>query len=179
MKEIKLSQQGKNKGRFIALVDDEDYIYLNQFKWHAAKNGKSYYARRRINIGLNKQMAIMMEHDIMHPLSGKIIDHLDHNGLNNQRYNLRPCTNKENSKNRTPFGKSKYLGVSIAITHVKYIKKDGSEKISYSKPKYQAIIKSDYKSIYLGRFENEQDAALAYDIAAKKYHGKFANLNFK
>ena len=85
MKEIKLSQFGKNKGKYVALVDDEDFEYLNQFKWHALESPKTVYAVRQIRVD-GKQNKVWMHGAIM---SGKWIDHIDHNGLNNQKYNYK------------------------------------------------------------------------------------------
>jgi hypothetical protein len=93
------------------------------------------------------------------------VDHIDNNPLNNQKSNLRICSLKDNSKNSTKRNNtsSKYKGVYFE---------------NYTK-KYKANIKVDYKTINLGRFLNEIDAAKAYDKAAIKYFGEFANLNFK
>ena len=96
---------------------------------------------------------------------GYSVDHIDNNPLNNQKYNLRICLLKDNSKNSTKRKNtsSKYKGVYFET---------GTKK-------YKANIKVNYKTISLGRFTNEIDAAKAYDAAAIKYFGEFANLNFK
>jgi hypothetical protein len=92
------------------------------------------------------------------------VDHIDHNGLNNRRSNLRLCTAQQNARNHRPQlrGSSKYKGVSW--------RQDGKV--------FRALIWHNGKSINLGRFKNEIDAAKAYDKAAKKYFGEFAYLNF-
>lgn len=152
MKEIKLSQ-GK-----VALVDDEDYEYLNQWEWHAAKNGNTYYAGRYFKIN-GKQTLIKMHRLIANTPDGLIVDHIDHNGLNNQKSNLRNCTPQENCFNSIAWGISKYKGV----------RKSGN--------KFRSSIYVNNKEIYLGVFDREEDAAIAYNEAVKKYRGEFANIN--
>lgn len=151
MKEIKLT-----KG-FITLVDDEDYQYLNQFKWHVLQPGISKYAARRIN-----GVYYFMHRIIMKTPDSMQVDHIDHNGLNNQKSNMRNCTQHQNLMNTRKYtGRSKYLGVSF---NKKYI---------------SAQISVNYKKIHLGYFMTEEAAARAYDEAAKRYFKQFANLNFK
>lgn len=155
MKEIKLSQKGKNKGKYVALVDDCDYEYLNQWEWRALITGKNIYAIRSPNI--------LMHRIIINTPKGMDTDHRDHNGLNNQRSNLRICTTSQNLFNRSNAIRSK----------VKY------KGVSKSKRGYKVYIFHDGKQINLGRFTNIIEAAKVYDEAAKKYHGEFACLNFK
>jgi len=161
MKLIPLTQ-----GQF-AQVDDEDYNYLNQFNWQVRKIGYTYYASRHIKrISKTKIIDIFMHRDIMECTKTQMIDHIDRNGLNNQKINLRYCTYSENQMNKRNFGKVKYKGVSLC-------------NFKSEKGKYRAMIRLNHKLIHLGYFINAIDAAHAYDIKAKDLFGEFANLNFK
>jgi hypothetical protein len=163
MKQIPLSQ-----GKF-ALVDDEDYDYLIQWKWYFAKKSKkeSGYARRKKYIGevngQKKWKAIWMHKEILHVGLNQKVDHIDEDKLNNQKYNLRSCTNAENSRNRgkNSANKSGYKGVCW-----------------YGKTnRWLVQIGVDFKIIRLGYFKDKDEAARAYNAAAVKYHGEFAKLN--
>lgn len=159
MKEIKLGQRGKNRGKYVALVDDEDFENLNNFKWYAKKHGNTFYAVREVIVnGKTRQVRM---HQII--LGGKGIDHVDRNGLNNQRSNLRFCTVSENGMNRMKQGNTSsiYKGVS-------FIKSIG---------KWKASIMINWKPIYLGTFNTEVEAAKAYNDKAISLFCEFANLN--
>ncbi len=162
MKQIPLT-----KGQF-ALVDDEDFEYLNQWKWCAIKREgtHTFYAKRRVVINNDKITSIMMHRLIMKLSDPKIIvDHKDRNGLNNQGDNLRLVTHSQSNINRGVYRNrtSEYLGV--------YRRKD--RKIN---PWHSKITINKWQK-HLGSFSNEIDAAKAYNAAAIKYHGEFANLN--
>ena len=152
MKEIVLSQ-GK-----VALVDNDDFEYLNQWKWYAWCSRGHFYAVRSIYIN-GKKSNIHLHRLIMKTPIGMEVDHKDMNGLNCQKYNMRNCTHRQNMCNRKSTGSSKYLGV-------------------YFQKKYiRATITVNRKVIYLGLYKKEIDAAIAYNEAAIKYHGEFANIN--
>jgi len=157
-KEIALS-----RGEF-AIVDYESYEYLNQWKWfcHVTKWGK--YAYRNIKEGNSRRLQIM-HRLITDAGKGEYVDHRNGDGLDNRLANLRICTNAENARNsrkrNVNSATSKYKGVTWSKAHGKWI----------------AQIKIDYKNIYLGIFQSERDAALAYNKAAEKSFGEFANIN--
>jgi hypothetical protein len=160
MKEIRLSQ-GK-----IALVDDEDYERINKHKWAALKKPNTYYARRTLSGGFPEQRHIKMHREIMGLLSadGMVVDHINGNGLDNRKINLRVCTQFQNMRNvpKQPGKSSIYKGV--------YWRKE--------RHKWQVRIKINGKRIRLGHFDDEIKAARIYDEAANKYFGEFARLNF-
>lgn len=163
MKKIKLS-----KGQF-ALVDDEDFNYLNQFRWHAVlKPNGVYYACRGIwNRESKNGTTISMHRTIMDILNDKniTVDHIDHDGLNNQKSNLRLCTTKENSRHRRKSKRntSGYIGVCSHRANGYHY--------------WRARIELNGKKICLGFYKNKEEAALAYNEGAKKYFGEFAYLN--
>lgn len=108
------------------------------------------------------------------------VDHIDNDRCNNDVRNLRWVTPRQNRYNSKGFGSSKYLGVSVHSQKRKYTsQKTGKVTYHTSKPKFKASINNNGKCIHLGLFECEENAAKAYDEAAKKYHKEFANLNFK
>ena len=158
MKEIQLTQ-GK-----IALVDDSDFEWLNQWKWYAAREGNTFYAQRTDRS--NGKRTVKMHRLILGLSDPNILaDHMDLNGLNNQRNNLREADSSKNQWNRRSVknSSSKYLGVSF----------DKDKRIR----KWKAIIQANNKKIVLGRFASEDEAALAYNEKALELHGEFANLN--
>lgn len=160
MKEIKLSQQGKYKKlNLVTLVDDEDYDWLNQWKWSITytptQRGKIFYARRNENgknIKMHRQILGLTAYETLS-------DHIDGNGLNNQRSNLRIASRSQNNSNKQPYMNrtSKHLGVY----------KRGK--------KWSAHIQLNKKQYYLGCFNNEIDAALAYNKKAIELFGEFAS----
>ena len=159
MKEIELTRG------MVALVDDEDFEYLNQWKWMAWKVRSYFYAARRLPGKRNdSRKLILMHRQIINPPVNFEVDHHDRNTLNNQRNNLRIATRSQNSANRKSCGTSKFLGVCI-------IKNRGYSYI-------RAGIKIDGKNFHIGTFKTEEEAALAYDKKAIETHGEFANLNF-
>ena len=143
----------------ITLVDDEDFDSLMQFKWRAVKNGKTFYVHSDIQIQ-GRRYTIKMHRLIMDTPKGYEVDHINHNGLDNRKSNLRNCTPSENRKNRLPWGSSKFVGVSKLCDD-----------------KFVARIKSNGKLYHIGTFKNEEDAAIAYNKRAIEIHGEFANIN--
>lgn len=149
------------QGKF-AIVDALDFDQLSQWKWYARKHHRCWYAERYTGGG-RKFKARMSMHEAVIGIKGA--DHINGDGLDNRRSNLRPSTTSQNLCNR---GKNKnnqsgFKGV--------WFRKDTK--------KWAADITIHRKHIHLGSFLTAEKAALAYDSAALKYHGEFARTNFK
>jgi hypothetical protein len=153
----------------VAIVDDEDFKRVNQYKWCAMaglrRDGtiKCIYATRSIRV--NGRKITQYLHRFILEISDPTlqIDHIDHNGLNNQRSNLRTATRSENQWNQRKLEgcSSPYKGVTLRKSDAKWV----------------AEIKVNGKKHYLGCFADEQDAAIAYNRAAVAHFGDFAHIN--
>lgn len=154
----------------MALVDDSDYDYLMQWEWFAFKPRNYHYAEAKIDGKLQS-----MHRFIMQPPPGVMVDHRNGVGLDNRRENLRLCNMSQNGANRTKRCDvtSEYLGVIKEQRRKKNADGSFHEWITY-----RSELRSGDKAVYIGSYKIEEEAAMAYDITALKYHGEFASLNF-
>lgn len=146
-----------SRGLF-ALVDDADVERLRIYKWSVIRGGNTFYARSYVGAD-----TVMMHHLVMPPPTGLIVDHVNFNGLDNRRGNLRVCTHSQNRMNtRKPCKTvSRFKGVHL------------DPKAN----KWRVQINIDRDRISLGSFASEIRAALQYDRAARLLFGKFARTN--
>lgn len=157
MKEIQLTQ-GK-----VALVDDDVYEWAVKLKWQAHYEGNVWYATRSVK--LPRPALLRMHRMILSAPDGVPVDHINRNGLDNRRENLRLCTQSENMANRGP-EKDNALGL---------------KGVSWDKvnKKWRAQIRWHGKSKAIGRYNSPEEAARAYDAAARELHGEFAWTNYE
>lgn len=154
VKQIPLS-----KGK-VALVDDADFDWLNQWKWHCSVLG---YAVRNALPSEKVKKTVRMHRVILGTPDGVDTDHIDGNKINNQRANLRQASRTENGRNRKSHARS-----SSAFKGVYWFK---------ASKKWRAQIRVNKKLKDLGLFKLEIDAAKAYNAAAREHFGDFARLN--
>lgn len=140
----------------IALVDDEDYEELSRYTWSKDRGRTTWYARREER-GKKIYMHRMVIKDCLQT------DHRDKNGLNNQKHNLRCGSHSQNQANRViPQGEngSGYRGVRV------------------KRGRWQAVIRIGGRSTSFGVYDTKIEAALVYDLAARKEYGEFATCNY-
>jgi hypothetical protein len=144
-------------GRGYALVDEEDYELVSQYKWCLLPGHRTDYAQHSIRKGKTQ---------LMHRLitGYKQTDHINGDGLDNRRCNLRPATHHQNGANQR-----------IRIDNI-----SGFKGVYFRKGRgyWVAQIGVDGKTIHLGHFDNRVNAARAYDTAALEHFGEYARLNF-
>jgi hypothetical protein len=139
-----------------ATVDAADYKKLSKYKWYACRHGPTVYATCR-----DRGRVVYMHRMVMRPRRGYVVDHIDGNGLNNRRCNLRVCTRRQNLANqRSRGGSSRFVGVCR------------------DKDKWRAYIRCRGKRYHLGLFDDEIEAAKGRDRKAYELHGVHAYLNF-
>lgn len=156
MKKIALqANRGKNK---FTLVDDDVYKWAKNFKWYLSCNG---YAQGFIKNSLNSKSLIFLHREIMRTGKEFVVDHINHDKLNNQRKNLRNCSRAENQ-----FNQKLRKDNTSGFKGVRFNKKTG---------KWRADIMMNRRSKFLGHFPSAQEAAKAYTESAKRLFGRFFN----
>jgi len=139
-----------------AIVDVEDFEWLSQWNWYAQWNQptRSFYAVRTCK-------NIRMHREILRCEKGKDTDHINHDTLDNRRFNLRKCNRSQNVRNQR-----KRIGSRSIF-----------KGVTFGNGKWRVRICTNYKRIHIGYYNTEEEAAQAYNAAAKEKHGKFAYLN--
>jgi hypothetical protein len=152
----------------VTVIDDDDYGIVSQYRWTPCHNHRHIKAQHAYRDEHGQEHTIFLHTFLMNPPSGMKVDHIDCDGLNNQRSNLRLATiaqNAHNQRKRLGVYTSKYKGVT------QY------QKTPRSPIKWKVNIGFDGKHHHLGYFKTEDAAALAYNSASLKYHGEFGRPN--
>lgn len=148
---------------YVAFIDDADYDRATAAgSWHAFPSRYTVYARRNRPARITGSRGSIFLHNFL--TGWERVDHADLDGLNNQRGNLRPVTASQNAHNAR-LQRNNQLG----LRGVSWNKRDRV---------YSAKIRFEGRLIHLGSFRDPSQAAYAYDVAATRYFGEFARLNF-
>ena len=146
-------------------IDGEDFEKVNKYKWYLSKDKRrdNYYLMYDDRGPDRKGKILLLHRIIMDCPEGLVVDHINHNTLDNRKENLRICNKSQNAMNaiKQKNTKSKYKGVSINKITGKFI----------------AYIKNNGKFEYIGAYSEENAAAIAYNKKAYEYHREFACLN--
>lgn len=159
---------------YIAIIDDEDYERVSRYTWtpliDKSPRLSTVYARTSIQTrsrkearetGLPRKKTILLHRFILGVDDPRIhVDHKNGNGLDNRRENIRVATVSQNRQNSRPWASKRYKGVTRNCN------------------KFQASIRANGDNVFIGNFETEEDAALAYDSLARLHFGEFARCNF-
>ncbi|MHC4540287.1 MAG: AP2/ERF family transcription factor, partial [Planctomycetota bacterium] len=152
------------QGKF-AIVDPDDFFRLSRRKWFAVKGGSTFYAVHSVAPKEGKRYRLYMHREVLPVADDMFVDHINCNGLDNRKANLRPATRVQNQRNRKKphrNSRSRYKGLHW----------------DRHWQKWRVRICVNRTKIQLGLFDDEVEAAKAYDRAALKYHGQFTSLNF-
>lgn len=160
MKKIPLS--GKKGEGLFAIVDDEDFEELSKYNWYLTSVG--YAARGKWNKDKERSDVLLMHRQLMSFPTGKLVDHINMEKLDNRKCNLRIATKSENMRNspKRSSNTSGYKGV-VFVKHIK---------------KWKAEITLNYKNTHIGVYQTREEAAKAYDAKAVELFGEYAQLNF-
>jgi hypothetical protein len=157
---IAIPINSETHGECLFYIDGEDFDKIKDYKWCLSKCKNTLY----VATGSYGKNLVRLHRLLMDFPEGFYIDHIDGNTLNNCRSNLRLCTHSQNCMNSSKTNRktsSKYKGVSFNNNKKKYI-----SQLTYNR-----------KRVIIGQFNNEKDAAIAYNNAAVKHFGEFAKLN--
>lgn len=154
---IKIPLHSRKYPNLYALIDEEDYELVRQYRWNPDTRSRTVYAQTQIG-----QKTVYLHRLLVGPDSSGHVDHANQDGLDNRRSNLRVCTQSENNRNsRIPVSKTGYRGVERTVSG-----------------KYRAYIYENNRRVLIGLFDLPEIAAIARDEMARKIHGDFAVLNF-
>lgn len=158
---IEIPLHSKKYPGLVALIDEVDTETVSGYRWNVDANHGNFYASAgEQHLSMHRLLMGLKRGD-------PNVDHIDGNGLNNTRANLRICTNAQNAANRKPRRNtsSRYKGVYWQSKTLRWYASIG------------ITTNEGRKVFHLGAFLSEEDAALAYNAAALNHFGEFARLN--
>lgn len=162
----KMVQIPLTKGK-VAIVDD-DWWWLDVWKWHISKTGRTYYAAHHVeDKKTSKVTRFYMHRLIIGAEPSQKVDHINGDGLDNRRCNLRFCTNSQNFQNA-----KKRSGCTSKYKGVYWDKNAQKWRTQICPPDNKGNTR------HIGCFDDEVVAAKAYDRAAIELFGEFARPNF-
>jgi len=144
------------------LVDDETYRWAHEYKWYAqvTRSKTGFVAARRL-----RSKIVFLHREIMQPPVGLQVDHINGDGLDNRRQNLRVVTDRQNKQGFRRFRKGKWMSRYRGVSQT-------------PKGRWQARLCLNGKLVYLGTYSDEEAAARARDAGAIQHYGEYAALNF-
>lgn len=157
----------RSKRQYFVLIDEEDWDLVSQYTWTLHRSGKYVYCRRWVRVN-GKIKWVFLHNELMNTPKGKIVDHINHNGLDNRRSNLRICTYSQNLYN------SKKYDRVLACNN--WLPRGVTEIKTKTNVHYKVQISVKGNSLYLGCYNDPDVAGEVYKIAALKYHKQFCNV---
>lgn len=156
-----MAELALTKGR-VAIIDDEDFNFLSNFNWYFLSNGYAASSSKINSKNFSLMHRVIMDHHGVN-LKNSFVDHINRNGLDNRKINLRKADDSQNQGNQiiNKHNHSGFKGI--------YLDK--------ARNKYAVQICVNRKKIFLGRFKDKISAALKYNEAALEYFGEFARIN--
>ena len=158
---------------YVAIIDDEDFERVSKIKWHVHTVNdplKPPYASGYLK---KPYRLVLLHRFIMNPPKDLQIDHINGNSLDNRKSNLRVCTANQNKANHKKHRNSKSRFIGVCPNSGGDKRKDGTRWINKKHP-WKAVC----RHFVIGTFKTEEEAARAYDVKAREFHGEFARTNF-
>lgn len=166
MRSVRIPLNSRKHPGLYAIVDEADAELVSQYRWHVLhrSNDTTFYASTNVKQPDGTYKTRVQMHRLILDLTDPLerVDHINHDGLDNTRANLRVGTHQQNCYNsrRKSHSKQRFKGIVPDYR------------------KWRARIRVNGKETHLGNFETEEEAARAYDAAAREHYGEFACLNF-
>lgn len=139
------------------LVDDDDLPTVEPYKWYVRRSGHTAYALTNVRTPEGRQTTLLMHRLLLDVGPGWHVDHANGDGLDNRRANIRPASSSQNQANQ----------------HALTRNTSGFRGVDFRDGRWRARITIGYRSVNLGRFDSAEDAARAYEAAARRHFGEF------